>query len=410
MSERKIKVLLISYACEPNKGSEPGIGWNWAVHLSKLADVVVVTRKNNKQNIKKELYKKNYDNLSFIYFDIPIISKIKKILPFGIQLYYLLWEYNVIKKLKNYSEFDLFLRLTFGSTVTLLKFHKLNKPYILSFCAGGEISPITIYAKYSFFEKAKEKIRLYYNSLYKYSALVKRIYMGSRLILAVTHDTKRFIESFGVKNKIIVEPAIGLNEYVIKDHYEKQYKIIYAGSLIYWKNVDIIIKAIGSLSSDKIYLDIYGSGGKEKRLIKYVIKNKITNRIHFNGNLLRDELLKKYKEYDLAIHASSHDSGSMFLLEAISNGLPVLFLDTGGPKEIFRNIDYPLKVNPELSYEEIIESFKYKIEWFYQNYDIFINNFLEIRQKIIERFSWENKAKRMIEIYKEILNENPSSS
>src|SRR6185295_12842005 len=27
----RLRVLLSAYACEPSKGSEPGIGWNWAL-------------------------------------------------------------------------------------------------------------------------------------------------------------------------------------------------------------------------------------------------------------------------------------------------------------------------------------------------------------------------------------------
>lgn len=30
-----MKILLNAYACEPNRGSEPGVGWHWAIELSK---------------------------------------------------------------------------------------------------------------------------------------------------------------------------------------------------------------------------------------------------------------------------------------------------------------------------------------------------------------------------------------
>ena len=46
----KKKILLSAYACEPNKGSEPGVGWNWAIQLSKMGHIVkIVTRQNNKK-------------------------------------------------------------------------------------------------------------------------------------------------------------------------------------------------------------------------------------------------------------------------------------------------------------------------------------------------------------------------
>ena len=39
-----MKVLLSAFACAPYRGSEPGVGWNWAMALAKYNDVVVLTR------------------------------------------------------------------------------------------------------------------------------------------------------------------------------------------------------------------------------------------------------------------------------------------------------------------------------------------------------------------------------
>ena len=56
---RKKTILLSAYACEPNKGSEPEVGWQWAINLSKLGhNVYVVTRRNNKESIENNIKKK----------------------------------------------------------------------------------------------------------------------------------------------------------------------------------------------------------------------------------------------------------------------------------------------------------------------------------------------------------------
>lgn len=403
-----IKVLLIAFACEPNKGSEPAVGWNWAMHLAKYVKVTVVTRKNNKNVIENELKNISATNLSFLYFDIYSLSKIKKIIPFGVQLYYLLWELLVVKKIKK-TDVDLVQRITFVTTVTLLRLYRLKKPYILSFAAGGETSPFPILRNYSLIYRIKENIRKNYNSFYQISPITRRIYSKSKLILAVTNETKNFIENIGVRKKIIVEPAIGLKVTCPNQTISVKNKIIYAGSLIYWKNVDILIKAIEK-NVDEVKLDIFGKGEKKEELKKYVNERKLNEKIIFNEPISRKLLLDKYKDYDLAIHASSHDSGSMFLLEAISAGVPVLFLDTGGPKEIFNGIDYPLKVDPKNSYDEIVNSFTEKINWFYNNYDYFMKDFISFKENVVENYDWDNKAIRMVEIYKKILNENTSSS
>ena len=65
-----MNILISAYACEPNKGSEPGVGWNWAIELSKHHNVWVITRDNNKSTIEsyiKENPSYNCKNLKFIY-------------------------------------------------------------------------------------------------------------------------------------------------------------------------------------------------------------------------------------------------------------------------------------------------------------------------------------------------------
>ena len=48
-----MRVLLSAYACEPNKGSEAGVGWHWALEIARLGhEVWALTRANNRAPIE----------------------------------------------------------------------------------------------------------------------------------------------------------------------------------------------------------------------------------------------------------------------------------------------------------------------------------------------------------------------
>ena len=64
-----MNILLSAYACEPNKGSEPGVGWNIAQKLAKFHSVWVFTSNTHRQAIEAELAVQPIENLHFIYFD-----------------------------------------------------------------------------------------------------------------------------------------------------------------------------------------------------------------------------------------------------------------------------------------------------------------------------------------------------
>ena len=77
-----MKVLLLVYACEPNAGSEPGTGWNTALHLAKSHQVTVVTRSNNRGRIESALRELTGPLPEFVYYDLPpVLVSLKKKTP-----------------------------------------------------------------------------------------------------------------------------------------------------------------------------------------------------------------------------------------------------------------------------------------------------------------------------------------
>src|SRR5947207_10282860 len=113
-----MKILLSAYACEPNRGSEPGVGWNWALALRERGyDIHVLTRSNNRQAI--ELAQIPQDSrLTFHYYDLPQRLRFWKHWPGGIYLYYLLWQmgaFRVAKELHSTEQYSLVHHITFVS-------------------------------------------------------------------------------------------------------------------------------------------------------------------------------------------------------------------------------------------------------------------------------------------------------
>lgn len=73
MNARRLKIFISAYACEPEKGSEPGIGWNVVNELAKYHEVHVLTRANNLDSIKAAL---PHDGQNPIFYGYEVISKV----------------------------------------------------------------------------------------------------------------------------------------------------------------------------------------------------------------------------------------------------------------------------------------------------------------------------------------------
>src|SRR5262252_2404814 len=91
---RRLKVLMSAYACEPGKGSEPEVGWQWALQMARFHEVTVLTRANNRVLIDPELERlKGKQPLpNFVYHDRGrVVLEFKRRFK-AHKTYYLLWQ------------------------------------------------------------------------------------------------------------------------------------------------------------------------------------------------------------------------------------------------------------------------------------------------------------------------------
>ena len=140
----QLKVLLSAYACEPGKGSEPGVGWNFALQMAKDHEVWVLTRANNRSAIELGLCQISSRKLHFIYYDLPRWARWWKRGSRGIQLYYYLWQigiYFVARKLHAHIQFDLAHHVTFGKYWSPSLISLLPIPFVWGPVGGGESAP-----------------------------------------------------------------------------------------------------------------------------------------------------------------------------------------------------------------------------------------------------------------------------
>ena len=66
-----MNIFLGAYACEPNNGSEPEVGWQMVNEIAKAMpddNIYAVTKLNNRGVVEKEGYP---SNVKFFYYALP---------------------------------------------------------------------------------------------------------------------------------------------------------------------------------------------------------------------------------------------------------------------------------------------------------------------------------------------------
>lgn len=367
-----MNILLSAYACEPFRGSEPAVGWNWAQELSKQGHkVYVVTRKNNESNINK-YFKNKSKKIEFIYYDLPnlfikLFSRKGKSNPLAF-LYFFFWQIGIYFAIKPYIKqikFDYIHHVTFVSLRYPIFLCHLNVPFLLGPVAGGDKIPIKLRKKFFLKNKLFEYLRDWINYLIKISPLHTNMYRNSKKIFYNSNETKELIpKKFHHKSKKILAISIDENEISKKpQEIKKIINICYVGRLEQLKGIDILIDTFYLIKSKNknVNFNIVGSGPHDFQIKKKINNLKLGKDIKWQKYMPRIKLLRFYKQNNFLIFPSLRDSGGMVLLEAMSKGTVVAGLNIGGPNVIInKNIGIKIDVK-NYSYNQIIKKLSNEI-------------------------------------------------
>jgi glycosyltransferase involved in cell wall biosynthesis len=409
-----LKVLISAYACEPDKGSEPGVGWNWAKQIAKFAEAWVITRANNSDSIEKALEKEPiFSNLHFVYYDPPKWLTFWKKKTKGLYLFYFLWQigaYKVARRLHRKINFDAVHHLTFGNIwlPTFMPF--LRIPFIWGPVGGGERVPEAFRKSYSMTAKTQERFRDIILSSLRMNLFFISTCRLSRIILVRTEETLQKIpDRYRDKTVKIIETGIALyKDRPIERSENKDVIILSVGRLIHLKGFDLAIRAFAKACRDRdnVRMIIIGEGPDKNRLLKIVNQEKISHKIFFKGNIPHDDVLDEMSRSSIFLFPSLKEGGAWVLYEAMVSSLPVICLDIGGPKEIITN-QCGIKVKP-ITPEQTINDLAEALLKLANDPALRIKMGQAGRKRVQEYYTWEKKGEFIKKVYEEVLNKKLS--
>lgn len=411
-----MKVLINAYACCPEMGSEPGMAWNWCINLAQHCELFIITEGEFKESIEKAMfYLPQRNNLHFYYN--PVSEKVRKMCwnqgDWRFYKYYNDWQKKTLKiaeKIVIDENIDIIHQLNmigFREPGYLWKVsNKYNIPFVWGPIGGLKKFPMK-YAdggiKQNLFLRIKNFLNIYQ---LKYDGRVAQAFKNASILISSIPDSYRAIKKHKGLESIII-PETGTFPQMIEDvkyrFKRDKLTILWVGKLDFRKRLDIALKSIALVSDKNIIIKIFGTGNEKqisetKKLIRQL---NIENKVFWEGNKTNDVVQKEMQKADLFLFTSVNEDTSTVVLEAVSNHLPVLCFDTCGMSAVIdENIGYKIALS---DVEQSVADFAKEISFIYENRDDLINKSINCK-KYSEQLSWHNKAKKIFDIYKSILN------
>lgn len=402
-----MRILVSAYACEPGKGSEPGVGWNWVKQIARFHEVWVITRANNETLIREEVERNPMPNVHWIFYDLPYLLRFWKKGERGLRPYYYLWQYGIYltaKRLTKEIKFDVTHHLTFVNYWLPSFLAMLPIPFVWGPVGGGESAPRKFRLAFSPKGRVYESARDLARGVARWDPFLHQTARRAKLGLATTRDTETKMRALGCRNVVLYSEA-GLSEddilrlAALPQHREAPFRIVSIGRLLHWKGFDLGVRAFARLARELPNSEywIVGDGPERIRLWNLARELGVDERVFFWGAMSRQLALDRLLDCDVLLHPSLHDSGGWVCLESMAAGRPVVCLDLGGPA-VQVNDETGIKVVAQ-SPEQAVEDLSGALARLGRDPQLRAKLSLGGRQRVKEVFSWNRKGEWMNEVY-----------
>ena len=406
-----MKILYIAYSCDPYCGSEDKIGWNVPFESAKKNQVYLITKTEHREHIKKYMSDNSVDNMKVYYVDIPTIYK-KIFRSFFYSGRLNIWNKRVFplaKKLCKTKGIDIIHQITPIEFRSIGNYGDIqNIKFVCGPLGGGEKIPHALKVYVKGHKKIIEIIRMYINQYSKVQLKISGKLKKCDYILFANKETKDFLLGNNYllqKQKIMTEIAIS-NEDIIdpireKNHIQLQFLI--AGRLIYRKGHNLLLDALERIPEEYSYrCCIVGDGPEYEKIKKRCYKNqRLKNHVILKGNIPFEQMKREYTKTDVLIMPSLRETTGSVILEAMSQGIPVITIGEFGGRTL---------VNDRVGWlydgktkEEYIDNLKNILIECIKSPHVVYEKGEEAYQKA-KQYTWNEKCKKYQLIYDTLLN------
>jgi glycosyltransferase involved in cell wall biosynthesis len=405
---KRRKILLSAYACEPNRGSEPGVGWEWATRLAARHDLIVITRANNRGVIEAEFVKQPATHAPrFIFVDLPsCITWLKSKGIFPVSIYYIFWQLAARLAVNlRLKDFDLVHHVTFNGFRFPGAWWGSPIPVVLGPLGGGSVASSAYRRCFGWrwiFEWLRGlSVRMWLLNPWTVSSL-----RAAGAVLAVGEEMAARFAKLGIRADLMLETAVphGLEE--PRDYVPgaERRDFLLVGNLEPWKAWQIAFEAFARAAQAGMRdqrLVVVGTGRQQSEAQDLAKRLGIGDQVEFIGLLPRETLWERLSTARALVFPSIRDTSGNAVLEAMALSCPVICFRHQGVAWM-TDKTCAIRIDPG-QWDASLEGFAAAIATLAKEDAIVETLGKAGRQRAIREFSWDAKINKVESIYERMM-------
>jgi glycosyltransferase involved in cell wall biosynthesis len=427
-AHRRTRVLLMAESANPEWTSVPLIGWSLFRALAKAVDVHLVTQVRNKNALVRAglLEGRDFTSIDNERVASPLY-KLATRLRGGTEKG---WTTNTaIQSIAYYSferavwrefnqrlaagEFDLVHRITplspTSQSIIARKLTTIKVPFVIGPLNGGVPWPPHFMDR----QHAERDWLSTVRRLYKFMPAYRSTRRDSAAILVGSMYTYADMPSWA-QRKCIYIPENGVDLERFSRPRERTASLplkgAFVGRLVPYKGADMLLEAAAEfLRGGQLELHIIGDGPQRPLLEEIVDRFGVRASVHFDGWVSHVEVQERLRCCDFLALPSVREFGGGVVLESMALGVAPIVADYAGPSELVDD-ETGIRI-PFTDKQSLVSGIRRTIGEIVRAPNILDTLGAAGRSKVQEKFTWEQKARRIVAIYDSIvagLKELPS--
>jgi glycosyltransferase involved in cell wall biosynthesis len=343
------RVLLVAYGCEPNRGSEAGIGWAAATESARERPTWILVHPAHRgplcEGVAAWNAQPNVQPLTPVYVDVP--GRMAKWEGGGaslFNLYYYAWcreAARVARRLHEEVDFAVAQHVSLtrwwmptpAATLTAE-----GVPVLWGPLGAGETVPRPYRRGIGWRGRMKEAARIAARATFNFDPALRRC-ARSVVGIAEPDETVRRLRSLGVRH---IERAFSLPcDLEVMQNVKPVpkpdgvFRVVSGGGLTYWKRHDLVLRAFAqSFRGDMSCEYVHSCDGHFRPVLEKLSRSLgVERQVRYLGDIPHTETLRWVASADVYMLTAMRDT-SGHLFEAMSAGVPCIVADHLSPRTI----------------------------------------------------------------------------
>lgn len=331
--QEKLRVLVVALTCHPERGSEPGMGWDWACALAQRVELTLITAdwQDAREAILRESAQGRLGHTQLHFVHLPP-GRVRHAAMVNYMTYDR-WHREVWKlasKLHDEKPFAVIHLLnTVGYRLTG-HLHTINAPYVWGPIDGATSLPAWRFPRvlgprglaYYFFYNLANWMQ------FRLDKRVDRALRRADCLVAATSGMAEAVRPRVHHISHIAEVhAIRTAGIAAQPRSDSRLQVSWLGQLIHRKALTLLLYALARIAPairERILVDVVGDGPRRAAWTRLAASLGVSGCLRWHGWLPRAQALEILASSDIFVITSLREVTSTVLLEALSLGKPVI--------------------------------------------------------------------------------------